>query len=579
MKPKRRCVIIHKLYLIEKTMFPSLMKMGSDSITFVKDGLRMSASQDKRQRRVEREAGTDKRSIAKMEEEKQKRKSKMQWTMGTIITVLLVVVILLANSNLFYNVIPAVKIGDMSYTNAEYQYYYYNSYYQFCNNYSDYLNYFLDTSTSLEDQDFDSSFLSLFGVAVPDVLSDAEVYPNPTWADYFRETALASMTQITAIYEAATAEGYALSDEESAAIDAEIANYATYAEYYGYANAKKYISAAYGRGCNENIIRELMEMSYIASDYSSDTYDGFTYTADDLAAWYDENKDTYDTFDYTYYFVAADTVEVVSDVTDDETGEVTQETNEEVTDETMAAAKEAADALAAEVTDADSFAAAVSELSADAEPTEATLVSGYNLSSLYSEWMLDTARKTGDVTVAESEGAGYYVVMFESRGDNSYDTVSVRHILIKAVDEDEDGAYSAEELDAAKASIEAIYEEWQSGEATEESFAALADERSEDSGSNTTGGLYENIYKGQMVEEFNDFCFAKGRKAGDTAIVMGSSTSYSGYHLVYFVGEGEPYCDYLADSYLRSEDYTEWQDNLESNYSVNQNFVLNLAEK
>lgn len=539
----------------------------------------MSASQDKKQRRMEREAGTDKRTVARLEDEKKKHKSNMQWTAGTIVLVLLVLVILAANSNLFYNVVPSVKIGDVNYTNAEYQYYYYSSYYQFSNTYSDYLNYFLDTTKPLTDQKFDGTYLSLFGITVPDALSDKTKYPDPTWADYFRETALASMTQITALYEKAVADGYTLSDDNATAIDNQISSFDSYADYYGYASAKKYIAAAYGRGCTADIIRKLMTMSYIASAYSSDHYDSFTYTPDQLSAWYEENKDAYDTFDYMYYLVPADTVETTKDVTDDTTGETTQQTSQEVTDETMAAAKNTADALAAMVTDEASFTSAVSVVSADAAPTASTLVSGSSLPSAYSEWMLDPSRKAGDVTVAESSGSGYYVVLFLNRDDNTYNTVSVRHILIKAEDTDGDGSYSDDEMAAAKASIEEIYNEWKAGDATEDSFAALANEKSEDTGSNTNGGLYENVYKGEMVQEFNDFCFAPGRKAGDTAIVKGSNSSYSGYHLVYFVGEGERYCDYLAESNLRSEDFTKWQASIEEGYAPLTNFVMKFAAK
>jgi hypothetical protein len=387
------------------------------------------------------------------------------------------------------------------------------------------------------------------------------------------------MTQVTAIYEKAVEAGYTLSEEDSAAIDEQIASFGTYADNYGYSSAENYVSAAYGRGCNEDIVRKLMEMSYIASDYSSDNYDSFSYTADQLSSWYEENKDSYDTFDYTYYLVPADTVEVVSDVTDEETGEVSQQTTNEVTDETMAAAKEKADALAAEVTDADSFAAAVAALEADAKPSVQTLVSGNSLSSDYSEWMLDPARVAGDVTVAESANSGYYVVLFQNRDDNSYNTVSARHILVNAVDADGDGTYSDEEMATARSSIEAIYDEWKSGDATEDSFAALANEKSEDSGSNTNGGLYENIYKGEMVDEFNDFCFAEGRQPGDTAIVMGSTSSYSGYHLVYFVGEGEPYRNYLAETNLRRDDFQNWQTSITEGYAASPNFLMKLAEK
>ena len=64
--------------------------------------------------------------------------------------------------------------------------------------------------------------------------------------------------------------------------------------------------------------------------------------------------------------------------------------------------------------------------------------------------------------------------------------------------------------------------------ATEESFAALADEKSFDT---AEGGLYEGVYKGQMVPEFENWCFDEVRKPGHYGMVK---TTY-GYHVMYFV--------------------------------------------
>ena len=80
---------------------------------------------------------------------------------------------------------------------------------------------------------------------------------------------------------------------------------------------------------------------------------------------------------------------------------------------------------------------------------------------------------------------------------------------------------------------EAVYDEWLSGEATEESFAALAGTYTTDPGSQTTGGLYENVAEGQMVAAFNEWCFDASRKYGDTGIV---ETEY-GHHIMYFVSK------------------------------------------
>ena len=167
--------------------------------------------------------------------------------------------------------------------------------------------------------------------------------------------------------------------------------------------------------------------------------------------------------------------------------------------------------------------------------------------------------------------------MYIDRSDNHYPTASVRHILIKA-EAGEDGTYSEEAKAAAKARAEEILAEYEAGEKTEESFAALAVAYSEDGGSNTNGGLYEDIYKGQMVEEFDRFCF-EGHNPGDTAIVYGESGSYAGYHVVYYVGEGELYSNYIAKTDLQNEALSEWSEELFGNYEVKEGSGIRFVGK
>ena len=118
----------------------------------------------------------------------------------------------------------------------------------------------------------------------------------------------------------------------------------------------------------------------------------------------------------------------------------------------------------------------------------------------------------------------------------SGDVKDVRHILI-AVEggtEDEDGevTYSEAEWEACRKEAQAVLDEWLSGEATEESFTALAYEYSEDTGSNENGGLYENLdEESGFVQEFIDWYMDESRKPGDYGLIR---TSY-GYHVMYFV--------------------------------------------
>ena len=81
---------------------------------------------------------------------------------------------------------------------------------------------------------------------------------------------------------------------------------------------------------------------------------------------------------------------------------------------------------------------------------------------------------------------------------------------------------------------------------------------------------------GQMVPEFDAFCF-EGHKPGDTGIVYGESASYAGYHVMYYVGEGDLYSNVIADSALRSSDVSAWMDELSAPYSPVEKFWIKLV--
>ena len=161
--------------------------------------------------------------------------------------------------------------------------------------------------------------------------------------------------------------------------------------------------------------------------------------------------------------------------------------------------------------------------------------------------------------VTEEEVEAYYDanvdMMTTSYGIQKIDknVINVRHILIQPESTTaEDGTITItdEAWAAAEAEAQRIYDEWQAGEATEDAFAELANTYSTDGGSNTNGGLYEDVYPGQMVTEFNDWCFADGRQVGDHTIVK---TSY-GYHVMFFSGEGDyVYWRMAAEDLCRQE--------------------------
>lgn len=149
----------------------------------------------------------------------------------------------------------------------------------------------------------------------------------------------------------------------------------------------------------------------------------------------------------------------------------------------------------------------------------------------------------------------------------------VRHILVLfegGTKNEETGVttYTEEEKAKALAEAERILGEWKSGEATEDSFAALANKYTGDPGSKETGGLYQGIAPGSnYYENFLKWSVDNTRKAGDTGIVE----SQSGYHIMYFV-TGEPYWINSCRTALATERTTALVDEAEKNWPIKINY-------
>ena len=488
----------------------------------------MSASTERKNRVAAREAGTDKKMLARQEAEKKAAKSRRQWTIGSILVAILLIVIILLNSGFLYKYTTAMTIGEESYSPAELSYSYANQYTSFLNQYGSYASLFgLDTTqgmASLKTQE-----CSMLG-------------EGKTWRDYFLQMAGNDLTQVSALKRYARDNGITLDESEIAALEENLSSLEQLAKSYGFSSANRFLAAQYGTGVTTSVARAMAMDSALASKALQSYSDSLSYDEAELEDYYASLDGSRDYFDYASYFVPAETVPAEGE------GEGQSAAP---TEQTLLEARMTAQAIEMAYQDGDDIEDPVERLNAaieaefdDGSATVRSRVSGSGLGDM-SEWLTDDARGEGDVSVIDaSDGSGYTVVVFLARDDNHYPTVSVRHILIQAA-ASEDGSYSDEAKQAALDRINVIKAEYEAGEQTEESFAALAEQYSEDSGSNTNGGLYENIYRGQMVKEFNDFCFA-GHEHGDVAVVYGESSGYAGYHLVYFVGEGEQYSDVIA---------------------------------
>lgn len=123
-------------------------------------------------------------------------------------------------------------------------------------------------------------------------------------------------------------------------------------------------------------------------------------------------------------------------------------------------------------------------------------------------------------------------------------TVNVRHILLlpegATLDTIFTETFSEEAWEATRVKAQEILDNWVANDGTEDGFAALAGEHSVDTGSNSNGGLYNDVYQGEMVEAFDAWCFDAARQPGDYGLVK---TEY-GYHIMYFVDSTQLWLEY-----------------------------------
>ena len=162
----------------------------------------------------------------------------------------------------------------------------------------------------------------------------------------------------------------------------------------------------------------------------------------------------------------------------------------------------------------------------------------YYVAKLYRNYLIENAEYT------DAELEEYFTENETALKENSPSItkdsgllVDVRHILVmpEGGTLSDDGlttTYSDAEWEACLQEAQAIYNQWLDGEKTEASFGALANEKSDDQdGQVTDGGIYTNVYKGQMVAEFEEWCFDAARQPGDHGMVK----TQFGYHIMYYV--------------------------------------------
>lgn len=494
----------------------------------------MSASREKKKRQELLASGVvDSKAAREAAKQAATKKANRLYTGIAIAFVVVAIALVVYNSHIIQRSQIALTVGDSEYTAADVSYYYGNIYQNFVSSETGSMLVaygMLDTSKSLDSQ-------MAFG-------AEEGSEGAQTWAEYFQDQTVDAIRQVEAALDQAEAEGVTLTEEDMETFDSTIASMKTQAQNNGY-TYKGFLKAIYGETMTVGKYEENLQKDLLANKVNNNYYDSLSVSEEEVKAYYEEHKNEYDLVDGGYVYLSGTPV--------DADGKTISEPTEEQKTQAMADAK----AKAEEIKEAVEMGGNLQVL---AEKYGATHTSGDELTystSVAVEWLFEEGRERGDLEVLEdADNSRYYVALFNSRSRNtSASTYDVRHILVTKDSLDlAEGIEATDEMVLNKA--EEILASW---DGTEEGFAALAEEFSADPGSNTNGGLYEEVYQGTMVDEFESWCLDKSRKAGDTEIV---ETSY-GQHIMYFVGASDvEYWYYACETSLLNEDYTAWQNEL-----------------
>lgn len=423
------------------------------------------------------------------EKERAKRREKIGIAVGAVIVIAFICLVASFPLRNYLAVHGAyIEIGGEKISRVEYDYNF---------------NYTLSSYVNSEE----GMFLSYFGLDTSKDLSTQMYTDTLTWKDFFDEMTVENIKHNKALLREIDAEGFTHDTSEEFAVYEE--NIRADAKTAG-VSVREYVAQLYGEYATLSRISGYVKQNMLLNAYYDKVAEEKAPGDEEIEAYYQQNKDDYDVVDYRLLTFDAELptepTELADPVTEKAAGttEDYQPSDAEI-DKAMEDARALADAAEATV------------------GTEGTLNEGASMlytETALSDWLFNEARTTGDTAVIEdADNYRYYVVEFENRYRDETPTADLRALF------------------TATGSGQALLDRWAAGEATEESFAQLCREHSEDTGTAADGGLYEALANNGMDETLSSWIYDNARQSGDTVAI----STEDGYdYVLYYIGTNDP---------------------------------------
>ncbi len=468
-----------------------------------------------------------------------------------------------------------MSFGDIKISDAEYEFYFRQSYSTLQNSvqlsFKDFMSKKLGEEYN-DASDYTTDYFHEYAAENPETFDitrpidrqlngvfDEKSGKEISWTEYIRNDAIESMLAYRVKYELAVKMGLELTDDVKYQVFEHIEGLRTAVLQGGYPSLDEYLKILFGDACDEEFFKNELIREYMATKYETELNNRLMsgYTDEEIKSIYAADYKDYDYADIYLYEAKGDN------------------------------AKAVADKIASESSNLDDFTKSITANAHYGSDKESyPTVPKYYIDNNYTEevgnWAFDRARKTGDTGVFKTKD-GYCVVFIQTPSYSKGECVTYREIVLNKVSGD-GKALNGEELKAVEEKINDIYDQWEDGDADENTFAYFALQNSKGSTA-ASGGLNSGIVKNEMADgEVKTWLFDEKRKAGDTELIE-TDTAYT---IVYYVNGYNNYWNYSirnkkAGESVQSEFETAKNKtytvsyNTESLYDVESSYISSLA--
>lgn len=291
--------------------------------------------------------------------------------------------------------------GEYELTVGELQVFYWNSVYDFLNQYGMYLSYFgLDYTKPLDEQVYDQE-------------------KGTTWQEYFLDAAINTWHRYTVITHMADEAEFQLSDDIKTYFDTLPQDMEKWAEQYKYDSVQAMISHDFGAAATYENYEEYLRLYYYSYEFFGSEYDAIEVTDADIEKYYTDNEE--ELTEQGYGKDAGNSVDVRHVLIKPEGGTTDENNVTTYTDDEWEAARVKAQSLldawlAGEATE-EAFAQMAKANSADGNASEGgiykDITSKTNFVPEFLNWCMDSSRKVGDSGLVKTQ-YGYHIMYFSA---------------------------------------------------------------------------------------------------------------------------------------------------------------------